>query len=442
MKKLSSSEEADIFSKYLSERKIMIVDPLKASSTALYKNIISLGGKPDQIFCVETYHEALTTLKAHHPMVVLSEYELGKQSGLELMLSFRQLYPKTKECLFALITATSSQSVVAQAAEEDVDAFILRPFTVGILNQILIKAAVLKVKPTEYLATIEFGKLQLDEKKFELALSLFKTAQTQSDKPTLALYYQGLCHQLLKKTTKAQQLYEAGLETNKIHFKCLGGLFDVLMEQKNFPAAYEVSKKMARYYPANPKRLSAVLKLAIITKSLDDVERYYQVFLNIDQREDELIQYVCAALVVCGKNYLKTNFLYRGLELLNNAAITAGSRIKFVREIVSILYDFKFFKEATQQLERFPVENQNTTDFFAIQYLIHDLELNAHQSIEAGEKLLKSGHNDPLVYKILIKRLFEKKSDQLNLRYQEAVKNFPKHKPGFDDALKGELKRE
>jgi hypothetical protein len=219
----------------------------------------------------------------------------------------------------------------------------------------------------------------------------------------------------------------------------------VLQEQKKFADSYEIAKRIARYYPANPKRLSTVLKLAIMTKNLEDIERYYQIFLNIDQKEEELIQYVCAALVVCGKQYLKTSFQFRGLELLNNAAKTAGKRLKYQREILLTMIAQRFIKEAQEVFKQIPIDAKSIPDYPLIEYLMIDQDNVPAKMVEIGAGYLSNPSlpflKEPLFYQIIIKNLFKMgdlvKAEALE---KEASTLHPKLAQTFRDALKGELK--
>ena len=187
-----------------------------------------------------------------------------------------------KDSLFVLVTGNTSQTAVARAAEEDVDAYIIKPFTAGVFRASLIRAAVLKTDPPEYLKIIERGKTQLQDGHLDDALKTFDHCKTLDSSPTLACFYAGQSHELKQAADTAKGNYLKGLEYNKIHYKCLVGLYENLMTRKLHVDAYSVIKKLSQYFPANPQRMTAVLRLAIVTSSYEDVERYYRIFTTID----------------------------------------------------------------------------------------------------------------------------------------------------------------
>ncbi|MFM9577942.1 hypothetical protein, partial [Streptomyces turgidiscabies] len=77
------------------------------------------------------------------------------------------------------------------AAEEDVDAYILKPFTAELVRKVISQAILKKLEPSKYLQTIEEGKNFLEDKHFPEAEEMFRKAIALDPTPTLALYYHG-----------------------------------------------------------------------------------------------------------------------------------------------------------------------------------------------------------------------------------------------------------
>jgi len=210
------------------------------------------------------------------------------------------------------------------------------------------------------------------------------------------------------------------------------GLFDVLMKKQKTNDAYEVVKRLSRYFPANPQRLSQVLRLAIVTKSYDDVERYYQAFITLDARNDELIRYICAALVVCGKYYIANNNSSRGLDLFKKAAVTGVGKVKILREIILALSENGMLKNAREYLARFPMDLHGTVDYQAMNYVVGSEELPATLTISMGRELLSKDMHDPFIYQILIKKsIQEGYLEQSSELIQTGTKKWPEQAQMF-----------
>jgi two-component system chemotaxis response regulator CheY len=398
---------AKIFQKYIEDKKIVIADTSAVSRTSLAGLLNSMGAKQGNISLVPNYQMAEAEIENRKPHIVICDYDLGKKCGLDLLQMQRQQNPDFRNSLFILVTGNTSQSAVAKAAEEDIDTFILKPFTADTLRASILKTALAKIDPPQYVKVIERGKNELADGKFDDAIATFEYARTLDPLPSLACFYLGQANLLKAMFDGAQGSYQKGLEYNKIHYKCMVGLYEVLMTKKMHTEAYDVIKRISHYFPANPQRLTAVLRLAIVTKSYDDVERYYRVFTNIDTRNEEMIKYVCAALVVCGKYYLQKNFGTRALELFQKAAATASGRTRILREIVLSLVEYGMVKEAEKFLQRFLPESRTGPDFSAMELLV--LDKTAHRStvIEKGRELLTKNIFDPVIYQILIRKSVE-----------------------------------
>lgn len=400
-------KQKKIFAKYLSDKRILIADPSSTSRVALANILGQMGAKTANMVLVGSYQVAEEELKRIKPTIVISEYDLGKRCGLELLQNQRQQNPEFKKCLFILVTGNTSQSAVARSAEEDVDTYILKPFTPDSLRGTIMKTALAKINPSEYMKIIDKGKDQLSQGLFDDAIVTFKQAVKLDKAPSLAYFYIGQARVLKKMMNEAEGDYGTGLNFNKIHYKCMVGLYDVLSGQKQYAKAYDTIKRISQYFPANPQRLTAVLRLAIMTKSYEDVERYYRMFTNMDERSEDLVKYVCAALVVCGKYYLLNGNNTRALEVFKNAAISAGGRGKILREIITTLMDFDLVKQSEEYLKRFPADSRKSADFLAMEFLIVDRSRPPSAVIDHGRQILNQGINDPVVFQLLIKRAAE-----------------------------------
>jgi tetratricopeptide (TPR) repeat protein len=296
---------------------------------------------------------------------------------------------------------------VARAAEEEVDAFIIKPFSSDQLRISLLRAALLKISPPEYLKVIEEGKERLKNGKLDEASLSFERAKKLDNAPALAYAYVGQIDLMKKMLDQAQSNYLTGLSFNKIHYKCMVGIFDVLME-KNRPAeAYSVIKRIAQYFPANPKRLTQTLRLAIMTQSYDDIEKYYSIFTGLDDRNPEMIRYVCAALIVCGKYYLQRNIRSRALDLFQKATATSSASPKILREIITALIEHKLIKQAQEFFNRFTPKQQLELDYKVMQIALFEAEENPGKAVDLGRALINDGKQDPLLYEIVARCLMK-----------------------------------
>ena len=128
-----------------------------------------------------------------------------------------------------MITKASSDSAVAEAAEEQLDAYIVKPFSAFDLEKRLMEVIKRKMQPSTYIQKIREGKDLVKNKQFVEARPVFSDAKKLSSKPTLACFYLGDCFLELKDFTNARKEFSEGRSHNELHYKCLTGEFDCLM---------------------------------------------------------------------------------------------------------------------------------------------------------------------------------------------------------------------
>ncbi|MDR3606370.1 MAG: response regulator [Oligoflexia bacterium] len=438
---ISESTEKDLASEYLGASAILIVDSNSSSRVSLMNTLIQLGAKRHQMFPVGTMEEAHAEIKRTKPKAIFCDFMIGKESGLDLIQEYRQEYrqaqpqgsaPAADDRIFVLVTSNGSQSAVARAAEEDVDTFIIKPYTLNTFRKSLNDAIKAKLEPSEYMVRIQKGKEDLAAGSIDQALEKFAEAKKLDSKPSLACFYLGQSEAIKAMLDDAREDYREGLSHNKIHYKCLVGLFEIFIKQNKHEEAYSVIKRLAQYFPANPKRLATVLRLAIVTNNYDDIEGYYRIFTQLDQRTDELIRYICSALAVTGKYYLSTGVRSRAIELFDKVAVSCAGRIQFMRYAVETMVQYECGKEASGFLKKFPPETRGKPDYLIAELLVDGLTKPSGVVIQKARDLIKNGIEQPVIYRTLIRHsAMSGLIDSAENLAQAAIKKWPAHANDF-----------
>jgi len=426
-----------IFSDFLVSRKILVADGSGTSRSGLAKIILGMGAKTNNLLLIDNFNDAVRMVQKEEPEIIIVDYALGNSNGIEVSAATKG-YQRKEEKIFILVTGNSSQSAVAQAAEEDVDVFILKPYTIKSFSEILMRAVLAKIYPSEYIKTIQAGKRLLQANDADGALAEFIKATTLNNKPTLAYYYQAQAEIAKKLFVEAEISYNAGLKVNSLHYKCLTGMFDFLISQKRNADAYGIVKQLAKFFPANPNRLGQVLSLAINTGNYADVEQYYETFKEIETRKDDLVLYVCASLVVCGKHFFRQNQKEKALEFLKKAAVSAAGKPLILREIISVLIENKLLSEAEDVLKRFPEDLRKDAHFLVANFLVKNLsEPEKRKLIPDLRTMVRDEIKEPLIWYWLMFHLVDiEKNDEAETVYHDAIKLWPNKEEYFRSALK------
>ncbi|MAZ47830.1 MAG: hypothetical protein CME65_04665 [Halobacteriovoraceae bacterium] len=414
---MSKDKKEQLFKDFLATGDILIVDKSSASRRRLTKTIVDMGGKRNQVHSVAHFSEAIEIIDSKKPKLILSDYEVNGGSGFDLFKHYREKYPEEKKSVLILVTSNISQSAVAKAAEEDVDSFIIKPYTVSSLEKSLIGTVVSKLHPSEYVKTIEKGKEALFEGNYEAALQFFDEAKKLNKKPSLALFYHGQTEYMMDSMNEAETDYKEGLEINNIHFKCQVGLYELFKKDEKYDEAYSVVRNIAKYFPANPDRLKEVVHLAVRTKNFEDMELYYELFTQLEERTEDVINYICSGMYVTGKYYMKEGQAEKARELFSKVGISCAGKSKFLKAMITSLVQNQFFDDSLALLKRMNSDDEEAYEISS--FLANSDSMDLAQKISNGLDIWNKGFKDPYAMKVLIQALKEDGSDKKAQEYLE-----------------------
>ena len=422
---MKAQKKRELFKEFLEKNKVLLVDKSSASRRRLMKTLVEMGCKRNQIFSVAHYTEALEIVKTEKPKLVLSDFSIKGGSGFDLFKEYREMEKELNDTTLILVTSNISQSAVAKAAEEDVDSFIIKPYTVKSLEKSLITAVINKLYPSKYMKTIDEGKKLLFDGDYKGSLEIFEKAKTMTDVPSLAYFYHGQAKTFLELAEEAKGDYKKGLEVNKIHFKCQIGLFELFMKEKKYFEAYDVVKNIAKYFPANPDRLKQVVRLAVLTENYEDMIDYYEIFTELEERPSEVVNYMCSGLYVLGRYRFFNNDKVSGKDIFEKITTSCMGEEKFLKAMITKYVEEKMYAEAKEVLKRYPTDIENQSWYLVSRYLAHSSDMTVNQLVSDGLELFNNGHEDPLAAEIMIKALFNSGSKKAQHYLDEAKHKWP-----------------
>jgi two-component system chemotaxis response regulator CheY len=433
---MKAEKQEKLFKEFLESSDILITDKSSASRRRLTKTLVDMGAKRNQIHSIAHYSEAVDIIETKKPKLILSDYALNGGSGFDLFKDYREKYPDEKKSVLILVTSNISQSAVAKAAEEDVDSFIIKPYTVQSLEKSLISTVISKLYPSEYVKTVEKGKEALFEGKYEVALEIFDAATKLNKKPSLALFYHGQTKYMLEAAVEAENDYKKGLEINNIHFKCQVGLYELFKKDGKNKEAYDVVKNISKYFPANPERLKEVIRLCMTTESYADMEIYYELFMQLEERPDDVVNYICSGLFISGKYYMMEGQVGKGREIFEKVGISCAGTTKFLNAMVILLVENKIYPDAQKLLARFSGHPDDEASYLISSYLANSDDMEIVEKISKGLELYNKGNKHPLAVEILIDALESDGNEKRAAEYREEAEHIwpERFKPSQKDA--------
>jgi DNA-binding response OmpR family regulator len=411
---------------FLKEENVLVVEPSVSFAQTLIQLLKEARVPEKNIFHVRGYEEAATVIETKKPKILITEYAVGATNGISLVPLQMKNYDESVK-IATLITHDSTSTTIAEAAEEHVDAYILKPFSIGDFGKRLNKVIQSKLTPSPFQEKIKSGKALLKDKEFAMAALEFKEAIKIKERSPLGYYYVGQALHLQKSIPEASTEYRKGLQINPLHYKCLLGEFDSHFEQGDYINAYGVAQKIASRFPISPKRMGNIFISLVFSHHLEDITSYFQMYRELEFRPIELTKIFGAALLTAGKYNLKRNQIAKGNECFAMGVTVMGPDISYLETIIRELLKTKSPEMAKIYLSLFPAAEVGKKVHSQMSFLI-DLQSIGDRDIliEKGKKLVAQGFADRESYRQLVQYLVDLNKTVLAEDITgKAVRDFP-----------------
>lgn len=338
---------------YLGERDILVVDENTASRDRIVEKLCQLEVDEASIHSTANYEDAKQFIINRDVAIIFSDLHFQGGSASMLFEEIRQKNHNSSKVLLIIVTSDMSKNAMAEAVEATVDSFILKPFTSEYFTDCLYSSIQLKLEPGPYLEKIEKARHAIDKLDFVNALTTLQSALSDHLKPSLALYYTGeiKIQQEQKKAAKTE--YLKGLSYNNLHFRCLLGLFTMLKKDGNGHDAYQVGKKIVKYFPCNEERISHIIRLAVSTDNFQDMEFFFNIYQSIERKNQLLSQYIGAGMYIAGKHFLLNDDVPRALRHFNSTLSCCNDFSRYFGAIIELLIEHRLMNEAEVFLDKY-----------------------------------------------------------------------------------------
>jgi hypothetical protein len=157
------------------------------------------------------------------------------------------------------------------------------------------------------------------------------------------------------------------------------------------------------------------------------MEIYYELFTQLEERTDDVINYVCSGMYISGKHFFVSGEEEKARDILDKTAVSSAGAAKFLKAIIVLLVEYNIFQDAQKMLSRFTNEPEDDSDFQIASYLANSSDMNTTEKISKGLELYNNGHKHPLCMQFLISALKADGADKKAEQYlEEAQHMWPK----------------
>lgn len=395
-----------------SQQVCLVVDPSPVFLIFMKTALNNIESFNLELILSKSFREAKKIIETRKPRIVIVEHEIDGLKGLSLIEAQQQIYDESSR-ISVIISQNSEDSVIAEAAEEQVDIFMLKPFSIDEFQKRLLALIQKKNNPTEYTLKINQARELIKEKSYSSALDLLSDAKKLRDKPALACFYRGDVYRAINDPRGALAEFAEGRTYNSLHYKCIIGEFEVLMEEKEYQSANNLIPTLVKNFPLTPKRLTQVFIASVFSKHFEFLPDYYNQFLKMEQRSPELINVASAALIAGAKWQFQKNQTKEGVSLFDKAITVVGREITVLDKVITDLIKFGAVEDAQEFLKKVKTEDIGTPEFNRISFKVDRQVLSTPQLLERARKLVFSDQGTPEIFELVVKLLAQAGKDSL-----------------------------
>ena len=221
---------------------------------------------------------------------IICDYNMPYMSGTELLGLIRAT-KKWRDIPFLMITAEANMDIVAEAAEQDVDAYMTKPFVTATLEQKVVELLGQLNNPSPFNQLLLQART-LDEKgDLDGAIGAATEAAKLNDRSSKPYRELGRLFGKKGDLKKAQLCFEKAVEINRLDVSSYHALGQIYYRQGKMDIAMENFNRAMEISPRHADRAMNFAKLLIKKKQIVEAEKVLRLVLktksnDIDFKED------------------------------------------------------------------------------------------------------------------------------------------------------------
>ncbi len=275
------------------EINVLLVDDMPSMTKFIYKMLRNLGvGK--EHFMAHTGKDALRILAAEQIDLIFLDYNMPEMSGSDLLSCIRE-DRRLRDVPVIMVTAEAYSDFVAEIGESEVDAYILKPITVQVLEE-KINFVVDKINnpaPVDYhlKRAREFG----DEGDYESAVKEAQLAMEANPNVTKPMRELGYIHYQNNNLEEAKKWFEKAAGLNKLDVISFHYLGQIFLQQDDIEKAVYYLDKAMKISPRHLDRgidfARTLVRLGLKKKAIEVFNKALDLSASTAELKEEIMDY-------------------------------------------------------------------------------------------------------------------------------------------------------
>ena len=277
----------------LQEMNVLLVDDMPSMTKFIHKMMRNLGfGK--EFFVANSGREAMAVLASEKVDIVLLDYNMPDMSGNEVLSRIRE-DRDLRDIPVVMVTAEAYSDFVAEIGESEVDAYILKPITVQVLEEKL-KQAVDKINnpsPMDY--HLKRARSFEDMGDYESAIMEVNLAMEANPNVTKPIRELGYIHYINNNLEEAKKWFKKAAGLNKLDVFSCHYLGQIYLQQDDIEKALHYLDRAMKISPRHLERgidfAKTLVRLGKKKKAIDVFNRALELSGSTPDLKESITDY-------------------------------------------------------------------------------------------------------------------------------------------------------
>lgn len=285
---------------------------------------------------------AFEIMKNNPPEFIIADWNMPRLPGIELVRKTKEV-EKLANIPFLMVTAEVQESQIVQAAESDIDGYIIKPFVAKTLEDKIRVILERKLNPNEFDQLIKDGMNLKKKKQFDEAIAVFERALKITPKSSRVRHLIGETFQLKGDIAKAEELFQAAAKINPQYVKVYQSLGELYKETGDQEKECAVLEKAAKISPNNISRQTALGKLYVAKGNVAGAEKAFKKAMEVDPKNASLQTTIGEIFLESGHTDKATSAFQKSLGLKKDVHVynRLGIALRKKGKILEAINEYK-----------------------------------------------------------------------------------------------------
>jgi DNA-binding response OmpR family regulator/cytochrome c-type biogenesis protein CcmH/NrfG len=316
----------------INKMKVLIVDDMEnmCKSIRNMMKILKYGSSYTLCYNGEL---ALKAMKQKDFDLAIMDWNMPKMKGIEVLEHIRN-DKKFRDMPVIMITAESNKEIVAEAAESDIDAYILKPLTVKSLEN-KVKGVIDKYNnPPEFMLLLKEARELMEKGEIDEAIEAAKKAIVAEPKSSRPIRVLGALFYEKNDILNAEKCFLRAAKMNRLDVFAYHHLGEIYLKKNDLEKAGKFFERAMKISPRHYQRAFNFAKILLANNNITKAKPLFNKVFEL--AEEPLIQKEEVAFL-----YLKYKHYEDSLELLEELEGHYPDRIDILITISRIYSNFK-----------------------------------------------------------------------------------------------------